>query len=139
MRNTFFLLQDSVATVGNRISEVNPITGDILQTFTTPGSYNVFFGDLEVAGSTGNLFIISSIEDSIAEVTAEGVSVESYALPAGVSSVSGIALDCSEAKAWVVNLSVDVFHLGGVPCGSTTSLEEAESHTRGFTLHANYS
>lgn len=138
MRNTIFLLQDSVAAVGNRIAEVNPMTGEILQTFGTPGSYSIYFGDLDVAGSTGNLFIVSSIEDSIAEVTAEGISVQSHALPAGVSLITGIALDCVEGEAWVVNLSGTVFHLGGVPCGSTPSVEEAEADLQGFALDANY-
>lgn len=139
IRNTFYLLQDQVAGPnGNIIAEVNPVIGDTLQTFGTPAGYSVNYGDLDIGDSTSNLFIVSSIEDSIAELTAAGSPASSHALPGGVSLLSGIALDCAKGEAWVVNTAGTVFHLGGVPCGQITSIEETEAENRGFALDANY-
>ena len=49
-RNAIFLVQDSVpgAADENRVAEINPATGAVLQSFQTTGTYSVNFGDLEV-------------------------------------------------------------------------------------------
>jgi hypothetical protein len=112
--------------------------GDILQTFAIPDNYSVNFGDIDIANPTGNILIVSSVQNSIAEVTAEGNFIQSRALPAGVSLLSGIALDCAKSEAWVVNTSGNVLHLGGMPCTPTVGIEDTETETRGFALGANY-
>ena len=125
IRNTFFLVQDNVPGPAdeNRVAEVDPVSGDTLQTFPIGASFNVSYGDLDVSGVTGNLFVVSSAENGIAEFTPDGAFVEEHALPAGVNSLSGIALDCSASEAWVSDRSGAVYHLGQVPCGSSTRLE----------------
>ncbi|HUM46318.1 MAG TPA: hypothetical protein PLD84_05290, partial [Chitinophagales bacterium] len=116
IRGTFFMVQDNVpsSTLENLIGEVDPLTGTILQSFQITDHFSVSFGDVEV-GANGNLFIVSSVESSIAEYTPAGIFVQEHALPVGVSSLSGIAIDCAAGEAWVSNTSGVVYHLGQFP------------------------
>lgn len=124
-RNTFFLVQDNVpgADLENLIAEIDPISGDTLQTFQITEYFIVSYGDIEV-GENGNLFVVSSVEDEIAEFSPEGTFIQVHALPAGVSQLSGIALDCATGEAWVSGTGGLVFHLGQFPCGSLTGIPE---------------
>jgi hypothetical protein len=119
-RNSFFLVQDNVpgTALENLIGEINPLTGDTVQTFQVTDYFEVSYGDVEV-GANGNLFVVSSIEDSIAEFSPDGAFIQTHALPAGVSTLSGIALDCDKSEAWVTSTDGVVFHLGQFPCGTT--------------------
>lgn len=119
VRHTFFMVQDNVPSTAleNLIAEVDPVTGDILQSFQITNFFSVSFGDIEV-GANGNLFVVSSIEDSIAEFTPSGTLVTMHALPEGVGNLSGIAIDCASGEAWVSNTSGNVYHLGQFPGGS---------------------
>ena len=125
IRNTFFLVQDNVPGPAdeNRIAEVDPVSGDTLQTFQIGDAFNVSYGDLDVSDVTGNLFVVSSAESAVAEFTPDGRFVQEHALPAGVSGLSGIALDCATQEAWVSSRTGVVARLGQVPCGSPTSAE----------------
>lgn len=116
LRGTFFMVQDNVpsTTLENLIGEVDPLTGNILQSFQITDHFSVSYGDIEV-GANGNLFIVSSVESSIAEYTPTGSFVQEHALPVGVSSLSGIAIDCASGEAWVSNTSGIVYHLGQFP------------------------
>jgi hypothetical protein len=62
--------------------------------------------------------VVSSIEDSMAEFTPLGSLVKKHGLPAGVSTLSGIAIDCAAGEAWVSSTSGNVYHLGQFPGGS---------------------
>ncbi len=128
-RNTFFMVQDNVpgATLENLIAEINPLTGDTLQVFQITNYFNVSYGDIEVGGN-GNLFVVSSVEDSIAEFTPQGAFVQQHGLPSGVSDLSGIGLDCLTGDAWVTSNSGTVYHLSQFPCGSTGIEEIALSY-----------
>ncbi len=119
-RNTFFLVQDNVPSTAlqNLITEIDPLNGDTLNIFQITNSFNVSFGDIEI-GSNGNLFVVSSAEDSIAEFTPTGSLVQMHDLPTGINSPSGIALDCPNGEAWVANNNGVIYHLGGFPCGTT--------------------
>ncbi|MEO6168580.1 MAG: T9SS type A sorting domain-containing protein [Chitinophagales bacterium] len=119
LRGTFFMVQDNVpsATLENLIGEVDPLTGNVLQSFQITDHFSVSYGDIEV-GANGNLFIVSSVESSIAEYTPAGNYVQEHALPVGVSSLSGIAIDCSAGEAWVSSTSGNVYHLGQFPGGT---------------------
>ncbi len=115
-RDTFFLVQDNVggAKNGNRVAEVDPITGAVLSTFQFTDTFSVNFGDIEVSTGTGNLYLVSSSESSIAEFTTEGTFVQSLDLPAGVSSLSGIGIDDAAGEAWVAGTGGIVWRLGGL-------------------------
>src|SRR5690606_41173946 len=102
---------------GNRIAEVDPVSGDTLQTFSISDSFSVSYGDVDVSSVTGNLFVVSSIRDAIAEFTPDGAIVQLHELPVGVTVLSGIALDCGVEEAWVSSTGGVVTHLGRVRCG----------------------
>ncbi len=121
IRDTFFLVQDNVPGVDdeNRVAEIDPVNGAVLGTFQVTDYFSVFYGDIEVSASTGNLFLVSSVESSIGEFTPTGEFVQVHDLPTGVTSLSGIALDCSENEAWVSGTGGVVWRLGGVACGSS--------------------
>ncbi|HRH39029.1 MAG TPA: hypothetical protein PK760_11815, partial [Flavobacteriales bacterium] len=118
-RGTFFLVQDLVpgGFQANRIAEVDATTGDTLQTFSTQPAFTVNYGDLDISPISGHLFVVSSNESTIAEFTPDGVFLQAHALPVGVSSLSGIALDNDLQGAWVCNTSGEVFKLGNFPVG----------------------
>jgi len=122
-RNTYFVVQDNVpnATERNRIAELDALTGRELARFET-APYVVSFGDLDVCSASGNLFVVSSGESSIAEYSPEGVLLEEHELPTGVSSLSGIAInDRVAGQAWVSSNAGPVTLIDNLPCGRFTS------------------
>ena len=108
-RDTFFLLQNNV--IGSLIAEIDPIEGSIINTFSPGEEYDVLSGDLEVNTTTGNLFIVSSDETSIRELTPEGEIVRDLNLPDSVDDLSGIALDEVTGDIWVSNINGEVWQL----------------------------
>ena len=119
-RSSFFLIQDRVpaADQRNRVAEIDPLTGQVLNTFQIGADFDVNFGDLDVCGASGNLLVVSSIETSIGEFTPTGQFVQEHPLPAGVSSLSGIGQDDASGETWVYGTGGAVWRLGGLPCGN---------------------
>jgi len=117
-RHTFFLVQDRVpgGTNGNRIAEVNPLTGAVLNTWQTTAYFSVNYGDIDICGSSGNLLVVSSDEGRIAEVTPDGVFVQYHNLPAGVASISGIGHNDATGNTRVGGTGGNTWLLGGLPC-----------------------
>jgi len=118
-RGTFFLVQDNVpgGFVENRVAEIDASTGDTLQTFSVQPYFDVNYGDLDISPVSGHHSSHRSSDDGIAEFTPDGGFVTEHVLPAGVSSLSGIALDNDLEGAWVCNTSGMVFKLGNFPVG----------------------
>lgn len=116
-RGTFFLVQDNVpgGFVENRIAEIDATTGDTLQTFSVQPYFDVNYGDLDISPVSGHLFVVSSSDAGVAEFTPDGAFVQNHALPIGVSSLSGIALDNDLQGAWVCTTTGEVFRLGNFP------------------------
>lgn len=147
-RNTFFMLQDNVpgTATENLIAEINPLTGDTLQTFQITNYMSVFFGDIDV-GANGNLLVVSSNKDSIAEFSPTGTFVYMHDLPAGVTQLSGLGLDNSTGQAWVTSeAGGTVFQLGNFPGGTTGNIEMAQRqfylsnvNPNPFSLEINFS
>ncbi len=121
-RGTFFLVQDNVPTaaLANRVAEIDAMTGAVIQEFSVLPHFDVNYGDLDISPISGHLFIVSSAESTIAEFTPEGVFVTEHALPAGVSGLSGIALDNDLEGAWVCNTGGLVYKLGDFPMSIET-------------------
>jgi hypothetical protein len=101
---------------GNRIGEVDPTTGAVLNSFEIPPGYTVNFGDLDVCSATGNLLLISSDENSIRELTPDGTLVDDHPLPTVIPGLSGIALIGDSGQAWVSTLNSSILRLDGIPC-----------------------
>ena len=140
IRSRLFLVQDQVPAPGlsNKIGEMSSVTGDTFFVYDVPSGYSVNYGDLEIDGGTGNLYLVSSSYTTIAEATTGGTLVQLHSLPGGVSSVSGIALDCDSSEAWVATTGGEVFHLGDMPCGPATSVQEVENVVQEFALVVNH-
>lgn len=123
-RGTLFLVQDKVpgGANANRIAEVDPQTGALLNSFQISSTFSVNFGDMDVCNGTGNLLVVSSDEARVGEYTPEGTLVQYHPLPVGVSSVSGIGVDDRTGDLWVASSASqgDVFRLTGGPCPSAT-------------------
>ncbi|MBC7986192.1 MAG: hypothetical protein H7X93_05910 [Sphingomonadaceae bacterium] len=117
-RGTFFLVQDKVAAdaIDNRVAEIDMATGAVLNEFDVDaGGFTINYGDIEVDPVTGDLLMVSSDETSILRMTPDGAEVELLALPVGVSSLAGIALDPNDAgHGWVISKSGTVSELSGL-------------------------
>ena len=125
-RATLFLVQDRLPATAddNLIAEISPLTGAVLNTIDTTayGGFTVNFGDLDVHTGTGNLFIVSSEQTSILEISATGAFVQLHALPTGVTSLSGIAIDEAHGEAWVSGTGGTVWRLGGLAVPEPSAL-----------------
>ncbi|MGE0404466.1 MAG: hypothetical protein AB7T06_47590 [Kofleriaceae bacterium] len=117
-RGTVFLVQDRVpgATDGNRVAEIDPATGAVVQTWQTTPDYTVNYGDIDVCQSSGNLFIVSNAETTMAEFTPTGTLVAEYPLPTGSSDGSGLAIVDGTGTAWIGTPSGTAFQVTGLPC-----------------------
>jgi hypothetical protein len=127
-RGTLFLVQDrqtANAATDSLVAELDPETGAVLGSFKTdtvlPG-YTVNFGDVDTSAVTGNLYVVSSDETSIAEFTPDGAFVQTHTLPDEVGAPSGIAIDDTDCSAWLSDTSGDVWHLAGL-----CELEDADA------------
>lgn len=138
IRNVFFLVQDRVPSgaLGNLVAEIDPVTGVVLNSFSIESDFDVNFGDLDVSTSTGNLFVVSSSETGLAEFTPAGDFVAIHTLPAGVTGLSGLGLECGVQEAWVGNTSGAIWRLGNAPCGTASAVESAEGNR--FALQPNF-
>lgn len=126
-RGTIFLLQDRVpgGVDGNRVAEIDPTTGSVLNSFQTTAYFDVNYGDLDVCVLSANLFLVSSVEARVAEVTPLGVLVGYHDLPAGVSSLSGIGFDSTTGLTWVGGTGGNAWLLGGLPCEAGSAAPDA--------------
>lgn len=115
-RGTFFAVQDRVPAgeLANRVAEINPTTGAVVGEFSLLPNFDVNYGDLDVCQSSGNLFVVSSTESVVAELTPSGELIAKY--PAEVVGLSGIAVDDARGEVWVAAPSGDVWQLEGLPC-----------------------
>ena len=115
IRNTFFLVQDRVpiAALENIIAEIDPATGDVLNSFQITDLFSVNFGDLDICNTSGNLFVASSAESRFIEFEPDGAFVAYHALPGGVGGLSGVGLSCETGQAWVGSTGGTVWLLEG--------------------------
>jgi hypothetical protein len=89
-------------------------TASIATAGFSPAPFDVFFGDLEVDQSTGNLLLVSSQHSFIRVVDPNGLFIEEINVaPFGVGDggLSGIALDDSTGDIWLLQLNGRVLHL----------------------------
>ena len=117
-RGTLFVAQDrNGATNPNTIAEINATTGAVVAMFATTPAYEINYGDVDVCASSGNLFVVSSAETTIAELTVAGALVAEHPLPPGVSGTSGIALEGDAAgSAWISDTNGGLWRIAGLPC-----------------------
>lgn len=115
-RGTLFVVQDRQSALEpNIIAEVDPLTGATVASFSVADVFSVNFGDLTVCPASGSLFLVSSDETTLAELTPTGALVAEYPLPPEVSGPSGVGLT-GAGGAWVTGTGGQVYEMAGVPC-----------------------
>jgi sugar lactone lactonase YvrE len=87
-----------------------------VQSFST-GDFAVSFGDLDVCNATGEIFVVSSIQNTVAIFAPTGERTGTYGLPADVATPSGLSLT-SEGNAYLSSTSGSVFQVSGLPCAN---------------------
>jgi hypothetical protein len=119
-RGSFFAVQDRVpgGALGNLVAELDLATGAVQNSFSTLPNFQVNYGDLDVCASSGHLFLVSSVEPAIAELTPEGDFVAAHGLPEGITELSGLAIDDTSGRAWVASTGGRVAELAGFPCAA---------------------
>jgi len=113
-RDSLFL----VSWTTDELIEINPDNGQELNRFSiNPSgspSFDVFYGDVDVNQTTGNLFVVGSTQTKIRELTPTGKFVRDYDLSTlSLGEISGIAID-DDGNAWVSTRSGVVYHVGGI-------------------------
>lgn len=116
-RGTIFLLQNRFApTLGDTIAEIDPATGAVLNHFPLVEDYTVWYiGDIDVSAVNGNLFVVSSWEETVDEYTPDGTFVQRYELPFGVPPVASISMIDGTGEAWTTGTLGGATRLGGFP------------------------
>jgi Ca2+-binding RTX toxin-like protein len=107
------------------IRELDPATGTLLNEFpvTPKGSpaFDVFFGDVAVSAQTGNLFIVSSTQAVVRELTADGAFVQDYEVGSlGIGGMSGVDIDPATNDAWIVTNSNGIVYRVALEAGGTS-------------------
>lgn len=104
------------------IQEINPATGATLNTFSVQPAgapaFDVFFGDVDVNHGNGDLFIVSSSQNTIRELKPNGAFVRDIDVGAlGVSGMSGITFNDGTGEAYISSTNGTVYRLSGFPRG----------------------
>jgi hypothetical protein len=125
--NSIWLIQDNVpaGALGNLVAQIDPITGQVLSSFNTvtaQHSFAVSYGDLHINPHNGHILLVSSIQSTLAEFDVKGNLVRMLALPAGVNTLSGLAVSADGKTMWMVSTSGAVFELGFANLGSVPTL-----------------
>ena len=124
-RGTVFLLD----WVTQEVIEVDPATGSILNRLPVHPSgartyseedFSIFYGDVDVHPTTGNLFVVGTRHDVIRELSPTGqwigdVDVSTLNIPAGMS---GLAFD-GNGDAWISTRDGTVYKLGNIVSSSS--------------------
>jgi hypothetical protein len=119
-RDTLFLVADQHDSTPSTIAEIDPTTGDVLNSFTATITIN--FGDLDVDVTTGNLLLVSSVVAAMRELTPTGVLVQDHPWPLGVGAISGLGIDEGRNELWVSSTSGTIHRLGlGMPTTTSTT------------------
>ncbi len=118
VRQTFFLVQDGVpgGTVAHRVAEINRVSGAVINSFRVVDAdptFTVDFGDLDI-GPNGNLYIVSSDESRIIELTPTGGLVTTHTLPTGTTNLCGLGINARGCQTWVTSTNGTVRRLAGV-------------------------
>jgi len=122
-RDTIFLVADQNDSVTpNRIAEVNPGNGAVVNSFGPGAGFVVNYGDLAISAVTGNLYLVSSLQGFIRVLApTDGAVLVDIPLPAGVSSVSGLGIDDGREEAWLSSTNGTVYRIGPGAGTTTTS------------------
>lgn len=114
-RGTYF----SVSWDNDVIHEVDLATGTAIVTFSPAPvggpPFAIHYGDLEVDPASGNLVIVSSIQNTVRVLSPDGEFIRDTDVGAiGITGMSGVALDVVNRVAWITTTTGVVFAVAGV-------------------------
>ena len=78
--------------------------------------FDIYYGDLDCLRGTQTIFVVSSSQQFIRELTATGVFIRDIDVsPFAVTAMSGIAFDDRRGEAWICRLDGSITQLAGFP------------------------
>lgn len=126
--DTIWLIQDNVpaGNLGNLVAQIDPATGEVLSSFNVVNnqhSFPVSFGDLHINPHNGHILLVSSIQSNMAEFDLQGKLLRLIPLPAGVTTVSGLAVSADGSRLWMASTNGSIFELGFANQGKLPTLQ----------------
>lgn len=81
-----------------------------------PQPFDIFFGDVDAAQATNNLFLASSSQQTLRELTETGLCVRDVDVSVlGISNMTGLAVDDDSGFVWLSTLSGDIHVVDTAP------------------------
>ncbi len=113
-RGTFFC----VDWTGDRIQEIDPADGAVLNDFTVnpagATTFDVFFGDVDVLDADGHVYLVSSSQARVRVLSTDGVWFGDLDLGVlGITGMSGIGFDDPRDEAWIGSTNGIIYHFSG--------------------------
>lgn len=114
-RQTLF----AVDWVDDTVTELELSTGAVIANFPMgpvgAPAFDMYYGDVEVAPTSGNLILVSSAEASVRIMSPTGVLITDIPVAQlGITGMSGIAIDQSTGAAWITSTTGEIFQVFGL-------------------------
>ena len=112
---------NDVATVqftsADQIIRHDALTGQSNGSFLPgPQPFDIFYGDVDAAAATNNLFLVSSSQQVLRELTETGLCVRDVLVDdLGISGMSGVAVDDATGLVWISSTTGDVYLVDTAP------------------------
>ena len=112
---------NDVATVqftsADQIIRHDALTGQSNGSFLPgPQPFDIFYGDVDAAAATNNLFLVSSSQQVLRELTETGLCVRDVLVDdLGISGMSGVAVDDATGLVWISSTTGDVYLVNTAP------------------------
>ena len=124
-RGTFFVVDWTSET----IREMDAASGLQLAAFSINSSgnstFDVFYGDMDSLRANGDLFVVSTSQASIRELTPTGTFVRDINVSTfGLNSMAGIAFDDRRGEAWIASRDGSLTLLAGFPSDTSGCLAD---------------
>ncbi|MEL7450459.1 MAG: dockerin type I domain-containing protein [Pseudomonadota bacterium] len=81
-----------------------------------PPPFDIFYGDVDIAADTGNLFLVSSSQNVIRELTPTGLCVRDVDVSTlDINGMSGVAVDDNTGFLWISSTNGSLYHVDTAP------------------------
>jgi hypothetical protein len=94
-------------------ADLNTATSSFTVSPAGPPGFDIFYGDLDFAPNDGHIFLVSSSQNTIRELTDTGAFVQDIPLT-GVNQMAGIAIDDTTGDGWIVDRGGNLCKLAGL-------------------------
>ena len=81
-----------------------------------PQPFDIFYGDLDISATTGEITVVSSSQNIVRQLTQEGFCVRELDVdPFGIAGMSGVAIDEVSGNLWISSTNGNIYHLDPRP------------------------